>query len=360
LNAESGWSDVWSFDGKGNLCFGGNIIMTKPDMRTAKELSEVYYQKGATEGLTVDLDAGEVAESITVSGNDVTAVIDTSVAGKVTIPAAAIETLATGEYAVVISTANYKYETTFVYADVVISTPAEWCNFLTQNLSSSYYNKFTGQYIVLKNDIDFTTYDYGSASAWISGAKVKALNVTGNGRGKASFCGTLDGRGHSVINFGVVIGVFDYIEGATIKNIGFIGLNNLGGTAWGLAYIARNSACTIDNVFVSVSQNGSSYQTGILRESWSTCNVNNVIVVKIAATGAATNYGIAAKGPILSNCYAINATYMSGTKTDGITTAATLLGDTAWLKAENGWNTDVWTINTDGNLCFGENTVVEK
>ena len=128
----------------------------------------------------------------------------------------------------------------------------------------------------------------------------------------------------------------------------------------GLAYIARNSACTIDNVFISVSQKSNTYQTGILRESWSTCNVNNVIVVKTAADGTATNYGIATKGPILSNCYAINATYMSGSNTDGITTATTLLGDTAWLKSENGWNTGIWTIDVSGNLCFGGNTVVSK
>ena len=369
LPTEDGWAGVWSFDAAGNLCFGGNIIMTKPDMRQSKDLGEAYYQKGSTEDLTIALDAGEVVTSVTVGSNNVTDIVDKSTAGQVTVPAAAIATLTTGEYEVAISTQNYKYSAEFVYADLVISTPAEWCEFLTLNRNGDILKTYQGEYIVLKEDIDFTNFDYKTTSpttgkayaAWVNNASAKALNVTGNGPGKAAFGGTLDGRGHAVINFGAVTSVFDKLTGATIKDVAFIGLDNtFAKNALGLAYIPQSSACTFENVFVSVKQNGANYQTGLFRESWTTANVKNVIVVKLEAAGAATNYGFSESGATISNSYAINATYTSATKTDGITTANALLADTSWLNAENGWNTDVWTIDASGNLCFGGDIVVSK
>ena len=208
--------------------------------------------------------------------------------------------------------------------------------------------------------MDFTNYD--GYDNWVGGSFVgNTIACTVGSTDRGTFMGTLDGRGHSIINLSVGYNVFGYIQGATIKNIAFIGLKNINeSNAQGLAYISKSAACTIENVFVSVNQNGSNYQTGIMRETWTTTNIKNVIVVKLSATGTAENYGIATKGPNISNCYAIGANYMKGTDTNGITTAATLLGDTAWLTADNGWNMNVWTLDNSGNLCFGGNTVVSK
>ena len=90
-------------------------------------------------------------------------------------------------------------------------------------------------------------------------------------------------------------------------------------------------------------------------------SIKNVIVVK-NSTGTAKNHGFTSNsgGCKVENSYTIDATYSVNTSTDNVTTAATLLGNTTWLTAENGWNTDVWTFDASGNLCFGGDIVVSK
>ena len=363
LPTANGWSDVWSFDNKGNLCFGGNIVMTKPDTRVAKELGEAYYQVGGTEALTIKLDAGETVESITVGENNVTDVADKSVAGQVSVPAATVAALATGEYAVAISTENYKYEATFVYADLVISTPDGFTNFLTDNRTNS--NTFEGKYIVLSTEINYST----SMTALFADSSNKTENK--------KFKGVLDGRGHAVSNLKVGYHVFSYFAGgAVLKDIAFIDLKATKGYS---AFVHATSdggdaGIHIENVFISINQAGSSGQNGFCANPYTTTTLRNVVIVS-KTDGTNTAYGLGDTAYNRGKNYDVANTYLLGTtlsyNVDGgnstkkpvstfNTTVDTLLGTTTWLTADNGWNMDIWSINTDGNLCFGEYTVVSE
>ena len=363
LPTANGWSDVWSFDNKGNLCFGGNIVMTKPDTRVAKELGEAYYQVGGTEALTIKLDAGETVESITVGENNVTDVADKSVAGQVSIPATAIATLATGEYEVSISTENYKYAATFVYADLVISTPEGFTNFLTDNRTNN--NTFEGKYIVLSTEIEYST----SMTALFTDSSNKTENK--------KFKGVLDGRGHAVSNLKVGYHVFSYFAGgAVLKDIAFIDLKATKGYS---AFVHATSdggdaGIHIENVFISINQAGSSGQNGFCANPYTTTTLRNVVIVS-KTDGTNTAYGLGDTAYNRGKNYDVANTYLLGTtlsyNVDGgnstkepvstfNTSVATLLGTTTWLTKDNGWNMDVWSIDESGNLCFGVHTVVAK
>lgn len=357
LTAANGWSDVWSYDQAGNLCFGGNIVVTKPDTRTAKMLDETYYQKGSANDLTITLDAGEVVESMTVGSTNVTANVDASTAGQVTVPAAAIAALTTGEHVVTISTANYKYEVDFVYADLLISDDTGFTNFLTDIRTNTV--DYAGKYVALSDNVTYST-------------SMSALSCTNDKTATKYFKGILDGRGYAISNLKVNYHVFSYLDGATIKDIAFVNLSATKGYS-AFTHATANNAVTVENVFISLTQNGQYGQNGFCANTYTTTNVNNVVIVQ-SVNSSYENYGLGNTGSdscgkyVVANTYLIGSAYSYDELVDSVqtptatfnTTAETLLGDTAWLTADNGWNMDIWSVNTDGDLCFSNIVVLEK
>jgi hypothetical protein len=94
------------------------------------------------------------------------------------------------------------------------------------------------------------------------------------------FTGTLDGAGYSIKNLSMnrlgtdLTGLFNYINGATIKNLKLDNVNLIGGNYTG-ALAAYSTISTIDNCSVSGTINGYVYTGGIIGQGVTGTNITN-------------------------------------------------------------------------------------
>lgn len=118
--------------------------------------------------------------------------------------------------------------------------------------------KFGGYYI-LANDIDASSYNpdpFGCQAGWTG-----TSNYVGSGLG---LTGTFNGYGHVISGYTVkdiTSGIFELINGGTVKNFAMTGLKNVDGSyTASLAYYAINPK--IENVYIQATRDGWYMQRG--------------------------------------------------------------------------------------------------
>ncbi|KHD37442.1 hypothetical protein NL50_04505 [Clostridium acetobutylicum] len=130
----------------------------------------------------------------------------------------------------------------------------------------------------LSNDID------------LSGVNWTALGNLSN----LPFKGTLDGAGYSIKNLSMnrlgnnYTGLFNYLSGATIKNLKLDNVNIIGGNYTG-ALAAYSAGSTIDNCSVSGTVNGYTYTGGLIGLGAAATNISNC---SVSATVTASDHGL--------------------------------------------------------------------
>ena len=157
-------------------------------------------------------------------------------------------------------------------------------------------NATTGKYFILTNNIDF--YDYGDGS-W---------PPIGNADANCQFEGIFDGNGKVVKNISINTfwgnhqGLFGYINGATIKNLGVVNCQINGNDFVG-GLVGYGIFSNIENCYTTGYVNGNSSVGGlaglsnsIIKNCYSNCNV----------TGSDMNIGglVGQNNGRIENCYA--------------------------------------------------------
>ena len=140
-------------------------------------------------------------------------------------------------------------------------------------------------------------------------------------QGISSFSGTLDGNGNSLQNFTITkqsgdLGVFDQLNGATIRNLGitsFTLTNNDANSSFTGALAGRAVNSTIEssfasNGFLNVNANAGSLvgylQGGAIRYSYATNNITSLITDNGTATSNLGGFvGTATDGAVIEQCY---------------------------------------------------------
>lgn len=150
-----------------------------------------------------------------------------------------------------------------------------------------------GKYFILENDINVNSYNTGSAQTWLSG-----------------FAGTLDGRDHSLIGGGMYGGgLFGVLNGATIKNIKFTGVQAGGAGGNRVLFAQHITSATISNVKIYITSNtdmlNQQYPNSVIARG----HVQNLTIsdVLIDATGSKLPY-VFGQGGVTANIKASNVT----------------------------------------------------
>lgn len=150
-----------------------------------------------------------------------------------------------------------------------------------------------GKYFILENDINVNSYDTGSAQTWQSG-----------------FAGTLDGRDHSLIGGSMYGGgLFGVLNGATIKNIKFTGVQAGGAGGNRVLFAQHITSATISNVKIYITSNtdmlNQQYPNSVIARG----HVQNLTIsdVLIDATGSKLPY-VFGQGGVTANIKASNVT----------------------------------------------------
>ena len=224
---------------------------------------------------------------------------------------------------------------------------------------------FSQETVEILNDIDFTDYTYANTKGYVSG----------QGGQKEGFIGTLNGNGRIISNLKVRWTIFVRTYGANINNLAFVNLQYQAGYGKGLIEECAGST-TIDNVYVKATSDGVYNCDFAIADTVSgSTTIKNCVINK--SHGTATNNTLV--GTIngnasltLSNVYSIGGTPGVATTKDGALTggdnviyqsnasgALTAITD-AGLTKENGWNTDLWKIDENGNLLFRDTVVITK
>lgn len=150
-----------------------------------------------------------------------------------------------------------------------------------------------GKYFILENDINVNSYNTGSAQTWQSG-----------------FAGTLDGRDHSLIGGSMYGGgLFGVLNGATIKNIKFTGVQAGGAGGNRVLFAQHITSATISNVKIYITSNtdmlNQQYPNSVIARG----HVQNLTIsdVLIDATGSKLPY-VFGQGGVTANIKASNVT----------------------------------------------------
>ena len=150
-----------------------------------------------------------------------------------------------------------------------------------------------GKYFILENDINVNSYNTGSAQTWLSG-----------------FAGTLDGRDHSLIGGSMYGGgLFGVLNGATIKNIKFTGVQAGGAGGNRVLFAQHITSATISNVKIYITSNtdmlNQKYPNSVIARG----HVQNLTIsdVLIDATGSKLPY-VFGQGGVTANIKASNVT----------------------------------------------------
>ena len=150
-----------------------------------------------------------------------------------------------------------------------------------------------GKYFILENDINVNSYNTDSAQTWLSG-----------------FAGTLDGRDHSLIGGSMYGGgLFGVLNGATIKNIKFTGVQAGGAGGNRVLFAQHITSATISNVKIYITSNtdmlNQQYPNSVIARG----HVQNLTIsdVLIDATGSKLPY-VFGQGSVTANIKASNVT----------------------------------------------------
>ena len=150
-----------------------------------------------------------------------------------------------------------------------------------------------GKYFILENDINVNSYNTGSAQTWLSG-----------------FAGTLDGRDHSLIGGSMYGGgLFGVLNGATIKNIKFTGVQAGGAGGNRVLFAPHITSATISNVKIYITSNTDMLNQQFPNSVIARGHVQNLTIsdVLIDATGSKLPY-VFGQGGVTANIKASNVT----------------------------------------------------
>ncbi|MBQ9756089.1 MAG: hypothetical protein IJV99_00655 [Clostridia bacterium] len=345
---------LWSFDNSGNLCFGDEIaIYNTKDLVGAKNFGELFYFSKdvttptgyANEYVKDGFYNIAIPENFTETKIDTLTIGTTEVTGFIyadkvlKVPTSAISSVANGEIKLVIVSGASSYQATATVADSVLYDMSDVCNVLPTATSIS-----SGKLIVLDRNINWdTTTIYKNTTTHMYA--------------------TLDGKGYSIIGLKVDPYLWRTLQsGTVIKNIGF--LNTIYHASAGL-FAGEIGSITIDNVAVSIAAGAcSGYVNSMthnitLRDSIMVCN--------------SSSYGIAktytnTRTLTVDNSFCVTNT--DAFKTVGnvedtiyVNAKATVCADIATLKTKSenlkNFDSDYWTIDASGNICFGGEIVVK-
>ncbi len=147
--------------------------------------------------------------------------------------------------------------------------------YLLDRLNSDEKNLYKDKYYEVNTSLDFGTFDITSAS---------------------NFNGTIDFKGHALLNGKLASGLFTNLNGATIKNLRLYNVNLNNNVDAGL--LANNiNGSIIDNVIIHSNFTGTSKSSG-LANSITNTTINNVIIYGNSVSNTANYYNI---GNQLSN-----------------------------------------------------------
>ncbi len=134
-----------------------------------------------------------------------------------------------------------------------------------------------------------------------------------------AFGGTLDGRGHTILNLYInrpdsaSVGMFSYIFGAFISSINLTGVNIKGGAGTGALVGAANSGSYLHNIGVNGVVTGSADVGGLIGVSFNSINIyDSYVNVVISSTGGNTGGLI---GRANNNDVSIERSYSTGSIT---------------------------------------------
>jgi filamentous hemagglutinin family protein len=160
--------------------------------------------------------------------------------------------------------------------------------------------------------------DASATAGWNTGAGFTPIG--GNGSTSSAYSGIFDGLGHVISNLTINrpttdnVGLFGYIDGATIRNVGLeggrvTGNNAVGGLvgASGLWVYAGTSSLghnTINNVYNTGNVNGTSAVGGLVGDAWLTTIGNAYATGTIAGHNAVGGLGGRIVASSVSNSYA--------------------------------------------------------
>ena len=150
-----------------------------------------------------------------------------------------------------------------------------------------------GKYFILENDINVNSYNTGSAQTWLSG-----------------FAGTLDGRDHSLIGGSMYGGgLFGVLNGATIKNIKFTGVQAGGAGGNRVLFAQHITSATISNVKIYITSNTDMLNQQFPNSVIARGHVQNLTIsdVLIDATGSKLPY-VFGQGGVTANIKASKVT----------------------------------------------------
>lgn len=189
---------------------------------------------------------------------------------------------------------NTKYTIT-VPITIVTESIATFDNLVANvTYKAGYAAKYQdGKYFILENDINVNSYNTGSAQTWLSG-----------------FAGTLDGRDHSLIGGSMYGGgLFGVLNGATIKNIKFTGVQAGGESGNRVLFAQHITSATISNVKIYITSNTDMLNQKLPNSVIARGHVQNLTIsdVLIDATGSKLPY-VFGQGGVTANIKASNVT----------------------------------------------------
>lgn len=189
---------------------------------------------------------------------------------------------------------NTKYTIT-VPITIVTESIATFDNLVANvTYKAGYAAKYQdGKYFILENDINVNSYNTGSAQTWLSG-----------------FAGTLDGRDHSLIGGSMYGGgLFGVLNGATIKNIKFTGVQAGGESGNRVLFAQHITSATISNVKIYITSNTDMLNQKLPNSVIARGHVQNLTIsdVLIDATGSKLPY-VFGQGSVTANIKASNVT----------------------------------------------------
>ena len=332
------------------------LIVKEYDL-TAENESLVYSGSLNPQDITVAVDGA--VKSVWTAGRTITEEVEIT-NGKVVLKAEFLpQILFGGENSVIITTDKTSYRVRVIVSEFAINSTADFEAFIDYvNAGSTLWQKTVN----LGADIDFADYEYKNGKGYLRGA--------GNG-----FNGTLNGNGYVIKNLKVNWTLFTRTYNANINNLAFINLefqNN-----WGRGIIDECAGnTTIENVYAKITSDGVYSQDYAIATTVSgNAIIKNCVINKSHGTASDNTLVGIINGNAsltLSNVYSIGGTPGVATTKDGVLTggdnviyknnasgALTAITD-AGLTKENGWNTDLWKIDDNGNLTFRGYTVIQK
>ena len=352
FSSANGWSDVWELKADG-IYFGGVRVET----RTAKKLGVGAYDYDLSVGgaLTVENLPTNATQAFITKGTQTVDLTNKVSGTTLTVDETAMQGLATGVWSLTVMTASDAYTAEVTVATYVISDGAEWNTFNSVLSETATDTSSSDWLVVLDKNFDAT-------QTW------------GRGLYKV-FSGVLDGRGHIINNLEVNRCLLGFLNGGTIKNIGFTNYHQSDITSDSNVniYFVKNtkSVGTISNVYMQAKDSFNASFIGSTNIA-----VNNVVLDVTHTTGtkitsyteAYTLYNGSTSKYTTDDIYVIATTTVDGatvsfskdytTDGNGVYASADALVDAKnangdMFSSANGWS-DVWELKADGVYFGGE------